>query len=109
MNTVEEPTLHFGAYYLLACAASTPPHIVGWLTKHEDPRIVKEAIKNPNCPFTIQFLNYLALDYVRGCKISETPYAVERREDFMQMLENYNLTVEEIDAMPYEWVVALLK
>lgn len=101
--------LETGGLLVTAKDPNTPLPILMLLASYPSALLAKTAINNPSYPFRLQFLNYLILDYVEGCKISETPCAVERREEFEEMVTGFGLTIEEFDSMPYAWVVALLK
>lgn len=68
------------------------------------------ALANPMVPFETRFLHEVKTYLIHPRVKVESFYCVmERPEDFGRFLKAYNVTVEDINIMPREWLIGLLK
>lgn len=66
------------------------------------------ALADPKFPFNIRFLHELKT-YPATVKISEFACVTDRASDFEKLLEDIQLTVEDIVNIPRAWLIAYLE
>lgn len=95
--------------FIRAVAAEHPntsPETLTSLLYDSSPIVYFAAIENPYTPFKEVFLRWHRL--MPTTSLASLPAKVDREEDYMAMLENYDITLEDLERLPMSWLVSLL-
>lgn len=85
----------------------TPPEILTWLLYDNSPLVFYAAMDNPSTPFLQALNRYLQIEPDKPIYLSAP--AVNRREDYLQMLTEHGLSEKDSESLPNSWIVALIK
>lgn len=96
--------------YIRAIAAehvNTPPDVLKEMLKDKSMVIHYAALENPQTPFKAVLLEWHKK--IPGGTVWDSPAVLERKEELLQLLSDYDITEEESKTLPARWIVNILK
>lgn len=84
----------------------THPNVLEELLLDNSPTVYYAALDNPTTPILPALKRWYEL--MPYSKLSCSSPVINNKENFIKLLEDYNLTFKEADTLPNSWLVALL-
>lgn len=92
---------------IVAGHINTPPDVLEELLHDSSKMVSFAAYDNPCTPFKPVLLK--ESEFVFLSKVSDSETIARREKDYLNMLSDYNLQANDVNSMPFKWLITIIR